>query len=313
MNFETLENARLAYAKKLKIFIAIGAVLFVSPIVAIILNLIGLKTPLIHIDYFVLIFVAIFVAAFTAILAAIFTHKDAKTYKKLYKAYFVEQNLRQIFTDLHYNHEQGMPKSVLQSTGMIDTGDIYTSNDFTSGKYKDVAFSQADIEIQEITTDSEGHTQHNTIFKGRWMVFEFPKPFTFRLQVVEKWFNAAHKMQKDRNLKRKIERIHTESLTFDKKYKTYAEDGFEAYYILDPNFLNRIEELGESHKGKLMLCFIDNRLHIALNDGNDAFEAPNPLKTLDEKVESAKIHQDIKTITDFVDFLKLDRKLFQGK
>ena len=311
MEFQEVELTRQQYAKKLKIFIIIGVVVFILPIIAVIINLIGVKSPLIHIDYFVYLTIAFFAVALTAIIGVITTHKDAKNYKKLYKAYFVEQNLRKVFTDIEYNHEAGMPKSVLEATHVINTGDYYYSNDYLKAKYKDVAFSQADITIQEEYTDSDGNTHRTIIYKGRWMIFEFPKPFTFRLQVVEKWFTASKKLHKDRDVKRSIERLQTESINFDKKYKVYAEDGFEAYYILDPAFLSHIEDLGNSHKGKLMLAFIDNKLHIALNDGNDAFEAPNPLKKLDKTAESAKVLNDIKTITDFVDFLKLDHKLFK--
>ena len=312
MDYQSLESARQKYAKKLKTFIIIGVTLFLIPIIFLIIHLITPKSSLANLGFISLMSVAIFVEVIVIILAILFTYKDARQYKKLYKSYFVEQNMKKIFTDLHYDHTSGMPKSVLESTHVINTGDAYSSNDYTTAKYKDVAFSQADVTIQEESTDSDGNTHYTTIFKGRWMIFEFPKPFTFRLQVVEKWFSASRKLRKDKETRRKIERIRTESIEFDKRYKVYAEDGFEAYYILDPAFLSHIEDLGNSHKGKLMLAFIDNKLHVALNDGNDAFEPPSPFKKLDEKTESAKIHHDIKTITDFVDFLKLDRKLFKN-
>ena len=164
----------------------------------------------------------------------------------------------------------------------------------------------------DVYTDSDGNTQYVTIFKGRWMVFEFPRPFTFRLQVVQRWFNAEKKDKKDKELKRKIKRIETESVTFNKKCKVYAEDDFEAYYILDPNFINQIENLSEATNGKLMLCFIDNKLHVAIYDNKDVFEAPSVFKVIDEQAETEKINHEIKTITDYVDYLKLDRKLFTG-
>ena len=144
------------------------------------------------------------------------------------------------------------------------------------------------------------------------MIFEFKKPFTFRLEIVQKWFNAHRKLPKNPKTNREIIKISTESTTFNKKFKVYAEDGFEAYYILDPAMIDRIEKLSESHKGKLLLGFIDNKLYVAISDGRDAFEPPNPFKPLDESAENQKIISDIKTITDFVDFLKLDRKLFKN-
>ena len=62
-----------------------------------------------------------------------------------------------------------------------------------------------------------------------------------------------------------------------------------------------------------MLCFVDNKLHVGLHDNKDAFEPPSPLKKLDEKKETEKIYNELKTITDFVDFLKLDKKIFTNK
>lgn len=314
MEFQELEAVRQKYAKKLKIFLATGLIIFAIAMILAMGTMIftggdfpsGFNALPATISFF-------FLAILTAVVAAIVTHSDAIAYKKLYKTYFVERVLNSFFTGLYYEHQQGMPKSVLASTGMINTGDVYKSNDFTSGKYKDVAFSQADVEIQEEHTDSDGNTSYDTIFKGRWMVFDFPKPFTFRLQIVQKWFGASKKLRKDARTMHKIERIHTESIDFDKKFKIYAEDGFEAYYILDPAFISHIEDLSNAHKGKLLLCFIDNRLHVGINDYSDAFEPPNPLRKIDEATELAKIHHDIKTITDFVDYLKLDHKLFSTK
>lgn len=311
MEYKDLEQARQSYAKKLKKFALIAILSFAFAIITGFVSFFVIGTPKRSSVLFSLPGISIFVVVLMAVLTIFATRKDAQNYQKIYKAYFVERILHQIFTDVYYNHQEGMPKEVLKATEMIRTGDVYRSNDFTSGKYKDVAFSQSDVEIQEEHTDSDGDSTYVTIFKGRWMIFEFPKKFNFRLEVVQKWFTASKKPRENSTTHRKIEKISTESTTFNKKFKVYAEDGFEAYYILDPAFIDHIEKLSDAHKGKLMLCFVDNKLHVALYDGKDAFEPPNPLKPIDEKAESEKVYHDIKTITDFVDFLKLDRKLFK--
>ena len=308
MKFEDVEKARQEYANKLKPALIIIGVLFGLSIAVFIISLLNRISS----GLMVISGALFFIATIVSIVIVFLFRKEAAAYQNAFKGYFVEQNLQKIFTDVKYNHAEGMPKEVLRSTGMMRTGDIYHSNDLVHAKYKDVQFSQADIHIQETYTDSDGNTQYVTIFKGRWMVFEFPRPFTFRLQVVQRWFNAAKKAKKDKELKRKIKRIETESVTFNKKFKVYAEDDFEAYYILDPNFINQIENLSEATNGKLMLCFIDNKLHVAIYDNKDVFEAPSVFKTIDEQAETEKINHEIKTITDYVDYLKLDRKLFTG-
>ena len=310
---ESVEQARKAYAKKLIIFTVPALVLLLSVVICVPLSFLafssGATTSFSPVSF---AGIGLFISIVLACITFFATRKDSRRYRRLYKSYFVARTLNEIFTDVEYNHNLGMPKEVLESTDMIRTGDIYTSNDYFSAKCHDVALRQADITIQEEHTDSDGDTSYVTIFKGRWAVFDFPKTFDFRLQVVQKWFSANKKARKSSITGRKPQKISTESTTFNKKFKIYADDGFEAYYLLDPAFIDHIEQLSDSQKGKIMLCFHDNQLHVAIYDKKDAFEPPNPLKPIDEAKEFSKVKNEIKAITDYVDYLKLDRKLFKS-
>lgn len=304
MNLETIEELRRKYANKL---IGIFVTMFIGIILMLFAALIIFSSGSVGelIAGFCWL-VPIIIIVTLSVLAS----KDAKKYKDAYKTYFVNQSINQCFTDIQYDHDKGIQKEELKSTGMIRLGSIYRSNDYLSAKYHDVALHQADVDTKEEYTDSKGNTYYVTIFKGRWIVFEFPKPFTFRLQVVQKHFGASKKAGKNHETGRKLKRISTESITFDNEFTVLAEDDFEAYYLLDPAFIDHIEQLAAGQNGKIMLCFKDNQLHVAVYDGKDAFEPPSPFKKIDESAEFAKTKQGIKTITDYVDFLKLDRKLF---
>ncbi len=304
MTFDDVETARKAYYEKIKqewlyygIFAGIGTVIFLA---------IGGGS------FFGLFGFLIFFSMIYLIIAVVKNQKVAKAYKMAYKSHFVERNLRSVFTDLNYHHDLGLNKDILKNTGMINTGDVYASNDFTSGRYKDVAFSQADVHIQEEHTDSDGNTTYVTIFKGRFMVFEFKKQFNFKLELVGKKFHAYRVPGKNATTGRKMEKISTESTEFNSAFRIFGEDGFEAYYILDPAFMVKILNIAEQHKRNLILCFHNNQLIIGLNDGKDSFEPPKVSKPIDEAKEDAKVASDIKTITDFVDQLALDRKLFKN-
>lgn len=311
---EEIEAVRKRYAKKL-ILIVVPAIiiLLLAVIIAPLSYTAAFNNSMTRFNPMPIVVIGFIASLILAIVSYFTTRKDAKTYKNLYKSYFVAKSLSEVFTDVKYNHEMGMPKEVLKSTEMIRTGDIYQSNDYLTAKYHDVALSQADVTIQERHTDSDGNTTYVTIFKGRWVVYEFPKKFDFRLQVVQKWFTASKKASKNPETGRKFKKISTESPTFNQKFRIYAEDDFEAFYLLDPAFIDHIEQLSNSQKGKIMLCFKDNQLHIAIYDKKDAYEPPSPFKVIDEAKEFAKVKDEIKTITDYVDFLKLDRKLFKNK
>ena len=309
MKFEDVENARVRYKDKLtRTSLITVSILFVLALI-VFFAITGANFSIVTILP-ALFMSAIFVFAITAIVVAIATRKEAAEYKKTYKAYFVEQNLAKTFTNLQYQHEAGLNKQVLAATQMINTGDRYSSNDLTRGKYKNVNFTQADVHIEEEYTDSDGDTHYTTIFRGRFMIFEFPKKFNFKLEVVSKFFGVGRVPGRNPQTGRKFEKFEVESIDFNKKFKIYAEDGFETFYLLDPSFILKIEKVSAEYDKKMIFCFVDNKLYVGINEGKDSFEPPRPSKPIDEQLEIEKVSHDIKVITDFVDELSLDRKIF---
>lgn len=309
MKFEDVENARVRYKDKLtRVSLITVSILFVLALI-VFFAITGANFSIVTILP-ALFMSAIFVFAITAIVVAIATRKEAAEYKKTYKAYFVEQNLAKTFMNLQYQHEAGLNKQVLAATQMINTGDRYSSNDLTMGKYKNVNFTQADVHIEEEYTDSDGDTHYTTIFRGRFMIFEFPKKFNFKLEVVSKFFGVGKVPGRNPQTGRKFEKFEVESIDFNKKFKIYAEDGFETFYLLDPSFILKIEKVSAEYDKKMIFCFVDNKLYVGINEGKDSFEPPRPSKPIDEQLEIQKVSHDIKVITDFVDELSLDRKIF---
>ena len=311
MEFKDVESARQNYNDKTKkCWRTAGVVLAAIAAIAAIIILTGRNPRISSITFIIPLTFFWFIVS--VIVISLSTRKEADLYRRAYKAYFVEKNLRQTFGNLQYNHSAGLDKEILRNTGMINTGDRYGSNDLTIAKYKDVSFMQADVHIQEEHTDSDGDTTYVTIFRGRFMIFEFPKKFNFRLEVVGKGFGAYRIMDKNPTTGRKASKITTESTDFNKSFRIFGDDGFEAYYILDPAFMEKIQAIGERYKYRLMFGFINNMLVVGLNDGKDSFEPPAARKPIDEQAELKKISDDIHVITDFVDKLSLDRKLFKN-
>lgn len=232
------------------------------------------------------------------IYTSIKTSGDAKVYKNAYKYYFITSTFQKIFTDLVYSHETGMPYTTIAATGMMNMGDRYSSNDYTSAKYKGIPFEQADVHIEEEHTDSDGDRTFTTIFRGRYVVFDLKKNFTKKLFVASKNFYAY---RRDKT----FQKTELESMEFNKKFRIYAQDGFEAYYLLDPAVMERIMKLDELHGGKIMVCFSDGKMHIAINNHVDSFEPAPASKPIDEQAEFNKVINDIKVITNIIDEVKL--------
>lgn len=207
------------------------------------------------------------------------------------------------FSGCTYKMDAGIDESELLATSMVYTGDVYRSEDLVCGEYHGLKFKQADVLIQEREEDEDGHTSYRTIFMGRWAVFDIKKSFQYRLAVVGKGFGVASLRSHDKI--HKFRRITLESDAFHNRFRVYAEDGFEAFYLLDPAFIERVERLGEAHGGRVALFFVQGELHIAVDNQSDAFEVASINKPIDAKAEVARVRADIKLITDIVDSLKL--------
>ena len=251
---------------------------------------------------------------FGYIITYIFTNKLAKEYSIAYKNYFVKTSLEKVFENLKYQPDNGIPCSTINSTNMIYTGTRYSSNDLITGNYKTIGFTQSDIHIQDerTRTDSNGNTKtyYVTIFKGRWMIFDFNKSFKSDVQVTQKGFENS-KITSYFSKKNKFQKVEMESQEFNEKFNVYAKQPLEAFYILTPRIMEKILTLDKKNEGKLLLCFVDKKLHVGIYDNNDSFEHKNVFKDINKQEIKNNISKDIQKITMFIDELELNNDLFK--
>lgn len=236
------------------------------------------------------------------------TQSDRQNYKTIYKRNIVLETFKDFFTDIQYHSNTGLHENIISETNMMKTGDRYSSNDYIVAKYKNINFSSSDVEIEEKHKDSDGNTHYTTIFKGQWFIFDFNKKFKANVQICEKNFYGATRGGLFST--KTYHRIKMEDIEFNKIFKVYAENEFDAFYILTPNTMERIKELNRKITGNLLFCFIDNKMHVGIHNDKDLFE-PNIYKKIDLKKEKEKILNEIKIITEFVDILDLDNDLFK--
>lgn len=249
---------------------------------------------------------------FSLVIISLFNSKNNNKFVKEYKDMFVLKSLKNVFTDLTYEPDRGIESTIIKDTNMMYMGDRYSSNDFVSGKYKNINYMGADVHIEkeETYTDNDGHTHttYVTIFRGKWMVFDFNKTFKANIEVCQKHFGN----NKVNTLfgKERFKKVSMEDEVFNKNFKVYAQNEEEAFYILTPSLMEKIKNISSELKGKILLCFVDNKLHIGLYDNKDSFE-PNVFKKIEEERIINEVEKDIKLITNFVDKLNLDNDLFK--
>lgn len=308
MSVEELKNLQSQIIKKNKICNIVGIIVFLILTTATIayfkiknirIELMLATTPFAMLIY---LFTVIYIKSKA-------NGKNIYRFNKEFKNVFVLKSLNNIFTDITYYPEKGFSKNSIKSIGMLDTGDSYNSNDYISGKYKNIAFEQSDIHIEEkhIEEDAAGEQEEvwETTFMGRLMIFDFNKPFKANIQVASYRFEAE-----SLPWSKKFSRVEMEDVEFNKMFNVLAESEHEAFYVLTPHFMEKLKELTKKLNCGIMFCFVDNKLHIAVDNYKDSFEY-NVFKPIDEIKIEKEITNDIKLITDFIDELNLDNELFK--
>lgn len=325
MGFQEVENARKSYSEKRKkiakkisffaipisvgILILVAALRFGSFLLVLSSEISVFILPMILMVMLPIIFILGMInLAVYLIIISVSTKNELSEYQKLYKAYFVAESFKKVFTDISYSHEAALAPEIVKQ--VMSTGDKYYSNDLMTAKYKNIGFTQADVRI-EVESKSDDGPDYVVTFKGRFLVFDFDRNFASNLQVSSKSFHGE--ILPSTNNNRKFERIKTESNEFNKNFLIYAQDGVDALYILDPAFMEKIQNLYNYYNRPLLLTFMDKKVYIAINDWKDSFEIPSPNKPLNEAAELQKVQQDIFVITNFVDGLKLDKYFRGGK
>ncbi len=137
------------------------------------------------------------------------------------------------------------------------------------------------------------------------MIFDFNKNFKSNFQVISNDFIKRSLPRIKNNKKVKLEDIE-----FNKMFKIYSEIEHDAFYILTPHFMEKIKKLYKELDAPIKLTFMENKLHVAVNNGEDSFEY-NVLNPINEEEIEQDIIKDIKLITDFVNELNLDNDLFK--
>ncbi len=278
--------------------------------------LIGLLTTVILVIISLVKFQSTFLVAFSSLFCLIFTiiivDGPSKKFSLAYKETYVLKSLKSVFEDLVYEPDKGIDESIIANTGMMYMGDRYYANDYVAGKYKNINIVQSDIRIEkrEIVTDRDGNTKEEwtTIFMGRWMVFDFNKSFKANIQVCQKGFwNSKLGNWDSRNTYKKV---MLEDQEFNNNFRVYAQDEHEAFYVLTPTIISKIKVLSNNISGKLLFCFVNNKLHVGIANNSDSFEHSIFTK-IDEEDIMNNISKDIKLITNFVDELNLDNDLFK--
>lgn len=207
--------------------------------------------------------------------------------------------LNKHFEDVHFYDGKGISKRTVGLSELLPRSDRFYSNDLIEANYQGVHFKMSDVLLQEVRHNGK-QTQVITIFKGPFMQINFNKDFNGKLIVKETGQLTIFSRYKS---------VKLESDAFNKKFHTYSTDEHSAFYILTPHMMERMLKLEQEKKGVFYFSFIDGTMYVALDNRKDYFEIPMFAK-IDESI-SIRFERELRIITDMIEEIKLNRKIFK--
>jgi hypothetical protein len=236
----------------------------------------------------------------------IFIGIGASNFSKLNKRFKIDvltNLLSEMVENGHYDPDKGLSQGEVYSTEFIKKADRFHTEDYLSGSIEGVHFISSDVKLEErhVEYTKDGtRTYYETYFLGRVFIFDFNKPFNGYIQVLE---------TSRPTVRRGYKKIKLESVDFNKKFRTYSTDEHNAFYVLTPHLMEALMSFEKKNKGYVGFSFIDNKLHIGINNFRDTFEL-KMFRKLDGRVFD-EFKRDLLVIKDVIQELKLNQNIFK--
>ena len=246
--------------------------------------------------------IGFFIVAVPFLGGAIYSGKNSKKIKEIsngFKQKYVEEELKKVFPSSIYKPYDGFKEKEVAYSNLLHEQDRYYSEDMIIGDFDGVNFRCSDVKQQDVRSSGKSTTVV-TVFQGRFYEFDFHKPFKYDLLVVQPLhFRPFSGFSK----------VKTESIDFNSELKIYARDEQEAFYILTPDFMEKLRYLDDKYSNKIIFSFKDNKLFIAIDNRKDYFDI-KPFKPVDESLISS-YKEEFEDIKSFIVLLNLNSTLFK--
>ena len=250
----------------------------------------------------VAVFPLMIIAFVVVVILVIYSSKFTAPYVAKYKEWLRKEAIEEYFTVNEYFPDSGFSKDMVSSTYLAPMGDVFKSSDLLVGDYNGCKFERCELLIQDETSDGETTTT-TTLFSGSWTIIEYPKSISSYLYISErKWFSSNPEGLFSAVLK--TSKVKFESASFNEKFTVYAEDEKEAFYIVNPVFMEKLTELEQRVEGDMVIGFIDNKIHILFGNRDNVF-TPNIFREVTEG-DLVQVRNEMQIIVDIIELLKLN-------
>lgn len=225
-----------------------------------------------------------------------------KKIEKDFKKICMEKIITDVIPGATYQENLGIPLNDIYKYNLLQKADRAYTEDLIQGAIDGVKFRTCDLRLEERRVHNNGKSTTVTYvpyFIGRFFEFDFNKNFKGNIIITEAGMVKPFGTKK----------ISLESEEFNKKFKTFASDEFSAFYVLTPQMMMKLLDLEKANPGCIMIAINSNKMCLALNNNRDTFTLKMN-QPIDDRLYKS-IQGDLKIITDIVNELKLNDRIFK--
>jgi len=191
--------------------------------------------------------------------------------------------------------------------------DRVSGNDYVKGSIDGINIEFSDFHAQKRHKDSKGKEYWESIFRGLFLISEFPKNFHAETIVLP---DSAQKIFGDliggwlqSNNYSQNELVKMDNPEFEKEFVVYGTDQIEARYILTPSLMQKLLNYKKKTKHPIYVSFIGGKIYMAIEYNDDMFEASLFHSLLEYKIAIEYI-KTLHLAIGIVEELKLNQKLW---
>jgi hypothetical protein len=248
-------------------------------------------------------------------------------YRDRFKVEVVGRIVEHLGAGLGYYPDASVTRVEFESADLFRQDiDRFRGEDLIEGRIGETQLRCSEVHAEDRQTRGSGknqRTQWVTVFRGLFVIVDFPKEFRGRTVVLpdtaQRVFGGIGQALQSMNFTRG-QLIKLEDPEFERAFVVYGDDQVEARYLLSTSLMQRIMDLRQKLNHDVYLSFAHARLFMALPSNRNRLEPPPLLQLLSfgraPATEEAVLRRigehvaDLKLITGIVEDLNLNRRIW---
>lgn len=238
--------------------------------------------------------------ALNLVLYEIIEKKIVKNIRLKFKKEVICKIIKSINPKFVYIMDKHISKNEILKTGILDIKNcgFFSGNDLISGVIDSVKFRMSDICYEENRQTGNGSIRIS-IFKGIVFVADFYKNFNSHTFIISSNYT-----------KKKGQKITLDNVNFNSKFQVFTDNKINAFYILDPVFMEKILKLTNKFQN-IDMVFYKNKIYCFINNNKDNFEIDIDTPLLNAKMIFSLYKYNFDMFFGIVKELNLNNKIFK--